>query len=383
MAVTASNSDAILARALSVGEDRAFELLYARHTPRMRATAAALVKGTGIDADDVVQDAWLRAHAALLRGVAVTELGPWLRVIVRHRCFDLLQALALQTTTSDDALLSIGDEAADAPVRRRELLRELIEDVQTLEPRQREALTRYALAGESQQEIATALGATTSGVKSLVHRGRRNLRRRMEARSAPCADVRAVLGVARHRGTRPPEHVRRHLQVCGSCRAHDRRRGRLAAWLPATPWVIKSKLSLAAVGIMLATGTAAAITVERTTYREPIAAPNVPTWKLPPGHAFVRNDVTLHAEPRDAPLRRLRVSCPAGYRLWQYDVAGQAKPLPLPSGAAWIGRQAATLTYPAPARDITGTLWAMCQRESILRRMLAHEPRLLANLDRP
>src|SRR5919202_6176651 len=84
-------SDAKLVKLARTGSREAAAELFARHW-RAAWCAAFAVTGRREMADDVAQDAFERAFAALSRFDESRPFGPWLHRIVVNRCLDLLRA---------------------------------------------------------------------------------------------------------------------------------------------------------------------------------------------------------------------------------------------------------------------------------------------------
>ena len=61
--VTRPDPDAALLRRVAAGDEDAFEVLYDRHTPVLLAVALRIVR-TNADAEDVVQQSWVKAWQA-------------------------------------------------------------------------------------------------------------------------------------------------------------------------------------------------------------------------------------------------------------------------------------------------------------------------------
>ncbi|HEX8101927.1 MAG TPA: RNA polymerase sigma factor [Solirubrobacteraceae bacterium] len=158
------------------GPDRlgAFDAIDRRYRGPLTALAAHLMLGSACDPEDAVQDTLLRAHAALRRDDRPVALGPWLRVILRHRCFDLVRESRRVVTGLPTVDAVSGGDALDAVVAR-ERLRTVLAAVADLPDRQRVALSARAIAGDTTDEIAGALGASGGAVKSLVRRARMEL----------------------------------------------------------------------------------------------------------------------------------------------------------------------------------------------------------------
>jgi len=129
------------------------------------------------DAEDVVQDAMLRAYRFSdgLRG----EPRPWLLAIVRHACFSWLK-----TNRPGDVAASIDEGGfepaaeADGPeaLAARELDRRLLnEAIAALPPHFREVLVLRELEDLSYKEIARVIDAPIGTVMSRLARARRLL----------------------------------------------------------------------------------------------------------------------------------------------------------------------------------------------------------------
>ena len=136
------------------------------------------------DADDVLQDAMLRAyrHFAGLRG----EPRPWLLAVVRNACWSWLQANRpadiepLDDEIADDALP--GPEAALARSLDRRLLNEAIA---ALPVQFREVLVLRELEDLSYRDIARIAGVPIGTVMSRLSRARRLLVESMHVVAAP------------------------------------------------------------------------------------------------------------------------------------------------------------------------------------------------------
>ena len=245
--------------ALSAVDDAVAGALEA-HRPRLRLDAAQLLRGTGEDPDDVLQDVHERVLVAARSGATGWEALPYLRRAVRNRCVDVLRARAARPATVElvaDVLDGRGDPAGVALGRER--LGELIEDLRALPDRQREAL----LAGVLADPGGPASGAT----KMLIARARRNLRMVAVARAMPCHEVRAALAASAQRGVRPSELVRRHVLTCPACQAHRARRGVAALFAPLLAWISSFGSELGAAKVLTV--------VALTSGAVPVVAPHV------------------------------------------------------------------------------------------------------------
>src|SRR5437016_1906472 len=111
-------SDAKLVQLARRGSRDAAAELFTRHW-RAAWRAAYVVTGRRELADDVAQDAFERAFAALARFDERRPFGPWLHRIVANRALDLLRA---ERRLSDEELPDLPDHAPVQPAGDRSLL---------------------------------------------------------------------------------------------------------------------------------------------------------------------------------------------------------------------------------------------------------------------
>jgi RNA polymerase sigma-70 factor (ECF subfamily) len=222
-------SDRQLLERLAAGDEEAFTPLFLRHRRWLEARARRWLSGSGRDADDVLQDVYMRASAQLARGAMPDNLEAWLSTLVRNACMDEQRAARVRLRRHADeptlATVAGGPEPLERVVAR-EQLTGLVEDVRRLPARQRRVL-ELALEGASHQEIADRLDCTVLTTRSLLMRARENLRLSADARQTPCGEIRRALDHAARRRRRAPEVVRRHLWSCSACARygeHARRR---------------------------------------------------------------------------------------------------------------------------------------------------------------
>jgi RNA polymerase sigma factor (sigma-70 family) len=194
------DTDATLAHRLARDVDAAFPALVEEHSDRLFTIALRLL-GDGRDAEEVAQDALVRAFRAMHdyppERVAALKLRPWLASIAVNLARNRRRRLDdRQPPGSLEPMLEAGFDpptngrttpatAAD----RRETQRELAAALLRLTPVVRSAIVLRHIDGLSVAEVAEALGRPEGTVKAQVFRGLRELRAMLEATPGTSAPV--------------------------------------------------------------------------------------------------------------------------------------------------------------------------------------------------
>jgi RNA polymerase sigma factor (sigma-70 family) len=204
-----------------MGYDDAFRVIHDRYRHRLFAYTRQMLAGSRSDAEDALQDVFLRAYGALRQDDRPITLRAWLYRVAHNRCVDhLRRPLPAAVDLFDVTRTPLHDPLAEA--ERREDLRRLVADVRRLPEQQRSALLMRELEGLSYAELADALGVTVPAVKSLLVRARIGLVEASDARDTACSDIRSELALAFDRGVRASGRSRRHLRDCAGCRDYRR-----------------------------------------------------------------------------------------------------------------------------------------------------------------
>ena len=200
------------------GNEDAFRVIHDRYRARMLAYARQMLASSSADAEDAVQEIFVRAYAGLRANQRDLALRAWLYRIAHNRCVDeLRRPRALAVEAVEDLREAPGPDP-HARVEQREVLRRLIVDVQHLPEQQRSALLMRELGGMPYADLAGAMGVSVPAVKSLLVRARVGLAQASEARDTACASIREDLVVAHDRGVRASGRARRHMRDCTDCR---------------------------------------------------------------------------------------------------------------------------------------------------------------------
>jgi RNA polymerase sigma factor (sigma-70 family) len=202
-----------------MGYDDAFRAIHDRYRQRLFAYTRQMLGGSRTDAEDVLQDVFLRAYGALRNDDRPVTLRAWLYRVAHNRCIDHLRR-PVPPAAEVYELSRMPQLDPPGETERREDLRDLVKDVQRLPEQQRSALLMRELDGLSYAELADALGTSVPAIKSLLVRARIGLVEAGEARDAACAEIRAEIELAVGRGVRTSGRSRRHLRDCLGCREY-------------------------------------------------------------------------------------------------------------------------------------------------------------------
>jgi RNA polymerase sigma factor (sigma-70 family) len=213
-------SDEQLIALFRAGSDNAFQVIHDRYRQRLFAYVRQMLSAhSRQDAEDVLQDVFVRAFGALRADQRDVNVRAWLYRVAHNRCIDHLrrpvpapaEVLEMSRTPLHDPL----EEA-----QRREDLRRLVQDVGRLPEQQRSALLMREIDGMSYADLAAALDVTVPAVKSLLVRARVGLVEAAEARNTDCTLIRADLVAAYDRGVKASGRARRHMRECSGCREY-------------------------------------------------------------------------------------------------------------------------------------------------------------------
>jgi RNA polymerase sigma-70 factor (ECF subfamily) len=168
-----------LVRLAAAGDVAAFEVLYRQNLRRVHAVVWRLVGGNDARAEELTQEAFVRAWQALGKFRFQSAFGTWLhRLAVNTALMDLRSRRAGEDMETDDEALADMD-GGDHASQRIALGIDLERAVASLPPRARAVLVLYDVEGWKHEEIATELNMAVGSSKAQLHRARRLLRARL------------------------------------------------------------------------------------------------------------------------------------------------------------------------------------------------------------
>jgi RNA polymerase sigma factor (sigma-70 family) len=170
--VLSTQSDERLVDLVRAGSESAFETIVERYRRALMRYVSRLLPPER--AEDVVQQAFVKAYEAMHRDGAELNLRPWLYRIAHNTALNALRDRGLRHDELDERI--DGVERPDQALERSQGLRDVLVAVQALPERQRDAILLRELEGRSYEEIALALGVTGGAVRQLLNRARNSLR---------------------------------------------------------------------------------------------------------------------------------------------------------------------------------------------------------------
>jgi len=167
---------------LRAGDAPAFEELVMTYQHRVFGVALRML-GNRAEAEDVAQEAFVRAHRALggFRGDA--KLSTWLYAITSRLCLNrLASGERRMARQGEHALLRLSDAGPrpDAALERRELETALGRAIAELPEDRRIVVVLRDIEGLSYEEIAQVLELELGTVRSRLHRARSELKEKLE-----------------------------------------------------------------------------------------------------------------------------------------------------------------------------------------------------------
>lgn len=180
--------DATAVARVRAGDKDAFRLLVERHSHPIFRLAFRMMENE-TEADEVVQDTFLRAYRALDGFKSQANFGTWIYRIALNRCYDLLSQRksrpVMQPREDDpDVPSALEQIPARSPNPERTLLSREIEArvraaIEQLTAGERTAFVLRHFEGRSIEEIARMLNVRQGSAKNRVHRAVKKLREQL------------------------------------------------------------------------------------------------------------------------------------------------------------------------------------------------------------
>jgi RNA polymerase sigma-70 factor (ECF subfamily) len=177
----AVSEDAGLVAHICCGDLDAFGFLYRKYKGRLYRTALAITGDQGA-AEEILQDTFVRAYAAMGKVEGCVSLSPWLhRIVVNLSCNwarrNRQWLLPLDTWLDRIVVPALLPERSAETIELGEIIREALAK---LGSNQRVVIALYYVQGFSLSEIAYVLDCPVGTVKSRLHYACQALRKRLK-----------------------------------------------------------------------------------------------------------------------------------------------------------------------------------------------------------
>ena len=143
-------------------DEASFLPLFREHTPMLMMLAIRLMRGSRAEAEDAVQEAWMRAVSSLHRFAWRSSLRTWLCGIVVNCCRELRRYVPpdpqVPRYARDDIAVDVERAIAELPDAAREVF------------------VLHEIHGYTHEEVGDMLGIDAGTSKSQLHHARRALR---------------------------------------------------------------------------------------------------------------------------------------------------------------------------------------------------------------
>jgi RNA polymerase sigma-70 factor (ECF subfamily) len=184
------DSDSVAVARVKAGDGDAYRALVERHS-RSVFRLAFRMTGNEQDAEDVVQETFLRAYKQLHRYEARASFGTWLYRIASNYSLDLVRSrkrhpqTALEPSPGDEGANIANAIPSDAPGPDRllfgdEVQKTVASTLDTLSRQERTAFVLRHFEGQSIEEIGATLGLSGNATKHSIFRAVQKLRRALE-----------------------------------------------------------------------------------------------------------------------------------------------------------------------------------------------------------
>jgi RNA polymerase sigma-70 factor (ECF subfamily) len=189
--VQAWSDEEVVGRVLA-GETALFEILMRRHNQRIYRIVRGILDNDG-EAEDVMQDAYVRAYQYLRQFEGRSTFVTWLTRIAMHEAFARSERLKRQTSLDAGEVLAdmkLTPTSSDSPERNvanRELKSALEAAISLLPPKYRTVMMVRDVEELSTAEAARVLEISEEAVKVRLHRARALVRQALYRQSGVCA----------------------------------------------------------------------------------------------------------------------------------------------------------------------------------------------------
>ncbi|HKL36660.1 MAG TPA: RNA polymerase sigma factor [Salegentibacter sp.] len=160
--------------------DRRAQLkLYNQYCQGMHYVALRFLKDP-YEAEDAMQEAFIKAFAKLQQFTGEVTFGAWLKRIVINKCIDKLKAKKMELVAINEQVLSSADEDDNWQVDDGIGMEEIKRSIENLPEKYKYPLMLFLMEGYDHEEISEILNISSVASRTLVHRGKKKLQQELK-----------------------------------------------------------------------------------------------------------------------------------------------------------------------------------------------------------
>ncbi|MFV8226719.1 RNA polymerase sigma factor [Christiangramia aquimixticola] len=156
--------------------------LYNKYCEGMYYVALRFMKDT-MEAEDVMQEAFIQAFSKLSQFKGEVTFGAWLKKIVINKCLDKLKARKLELVALNEQTLGVVEESNSWQVDDGISLEEVKDKMENLPEKYKYPLMLFLIEGYDHEEISEILDISQVASRTLVHRGKKKLQEELKSLS--------------------------------------------------------------------------------------------------------------------------------------------------------------------------------------------------------
>jgi len=156
--------------------------VYNRYYKAMHNTAFRIVKDAHL-AEDIMQEAFLKAFTKLDSFKGEVSFGAWLKRIVINDSLDNYKKNSKNATSSlDETLYKVEDDQNDEDIDFKNVkVQQILEGIKSLKDSYRIAITLHYIEGYDQDEICEIMNINAGNCRTLISRAKESLRQKLQA----------------------------------------------------------------------------------------------------------------------------------------------------------------------------------------------------------
>ena len=156
--------------------------LYNKYCDGMYYVALRFMKDT-MEAEDAMQEAFIKAFAKLHQFNGEVTFGAWLKRIVINKCLDKLKAKKMELVAINEQILGTVEDEEDWQIEDGVTVEEVKRKMENLPEKYKYPLMLYLVEGYDHEEISEILNITQVASRTLVHRGKKKLQEELKTLS--------------------------------------------------------------------------------------------------------------------------------------------------------------------------------------------------------